>query len=139
MDMTTQKVFHALIEEEFQIQGARVGKRDQKAGQTPTGAADGDFAEMGPVHLSLLARKRAESQKGLLVNRSQASYHASQLHNTSGITALPDHLVDARGTHSGILLQGLPDGLYGGVGHYGTKSLGTSELLGAQRRADGVW
>src|SRR5437870_5573379 len=71
MDMTTQKVFHALIEEEFQIQGARGGKREQKAGQTPTGAADGDFAEMGPGHLPLLARKRAESQTGLLVSRPQ--------------------------------------------------------------------
>src|SRR5438132_13738584 len=106
MDMTTQKVFHALIEEEFQIQGARVGKRDQKAGQTPTGAADGDFAEMGPVHLSLLARRRAESQKGLLVNPSQASDHASQLHTTSGITALSAHLVDALGTRARILRSG---------------------------------
>ncbi len=57
VDMAAQKVFHTLIEEEFQIQRARVGKCDQEARQTPTGTADGGFAEVGPVHLSLLSRK----------------------------------------------------------------------------------
>src|SRR5215469_6276855 len=59
VDMTTQKVFHALIEEEFQIQGTRVGKGDEKARQTPAGPADGDFAEMRPIDLSLLSGKTA--------------------------------------------------------------------------------
>src|SRR5262249_53183469 len=76
--------------------------------------------------------------KRLLVNRSQASHHASQLHHASGITALPDHLVDARGTQPGITLQGLTDELYIGVGHQGTKRLDTIELLGIQRMADRV-
>src|SRR5438874_6319423 len=94
--MATQKIFHTLIEEEFQMQGTRVGKRDQKAGQTPTGAADGDFAEMGPVYLSLLSRKRAQAQEGLLANRPQAGHQTAQLHHASAITAVPDHLVDVR-------------------------------------------
>jgi hypothetical protein len=55
--MPAQKVFHALIEEEFQIQSG-----------------------------------------------SQAGHQASQLHDTSGITAIPDHVVEARGTQPGIVL-----------------------------------
>ena len=93
---------------------------------------------MGPVHLSLLAREEAQSQKGLLVNRSQASHDASQLYHASGITALPDHLVDARGTQPRKTLQGLTDELYVGVGQQGTKVLDTMELLGIQRMADAV-
>src|SRR6267378_2492451 len=92
------------VEEEFQMQGTRVGKRDQKAGQTPTGAADGDFAEMGPVYLSLLSRKRAQAQEGLLANRPQAGHQTAQLHHASAITAVPDHLVDARSPQPGKFL-----------------------------------
>ena len=68
VDMATQKVFHTLIEEEFQIQGTRVGEGDQKARQTPMGPADGDFAEVRPIDLSLLSWKTAQSQEGILVN-----------------------------------------------------------------------
>src|SRR6516165_5160290 len=84
--------------------GTRVGKSDQKARQTPMGPADGDFAEVRPIDLSLLSGKTAQSQEGLLVNWPQTSHHTSQLHHASGVTALPDHLVDARGTQPGILL-----------------------------------
>jgi hypothetical protein len=60
VNMATQKIFHTLIEEEFQIQSTRVGKGDQKAGQTPAGSADGDFAKVRPIDLSLLSRKTAQ-------------------------------------------------------------------------------
>jgi hypothetical protein len=103
-DMPAQKVFHALIEEEFQIQSARVGKDDQEARQTPTSPTDGDFAEVGPVNLSLFSRKSTKSQEGFLANWPQAGHQASQLHDTSGITAISDHVVDARGTQPGIVL-----------------------------------
>jgi hypothetical protein len=98
VDMAAQKVFHTLIEEEFQIQGPRVGKGDQKARQTATGPADGDFAKVCPIDLSLFPGKTAQSQEGLLLHGPQTSHHTSQLHRASGVAALPDHLVDARGT-----------------------------------------
>jgi hypothetical protein len=104
VNMTTQKVFHTLIEEEFQIQGSRVGKGDEKARQAPAGPAYGDFAKVGPINLPLLSGKTAQSQEGLLLNGPQTSHHTSQLHHASGVTALPDHLVDARSTQPGILL-----------------------------------
>ena len=104
MNMTAQKVFHTLIEEEFQMQSTRVGKGDQKARQTPTGPSNGDFAKVRPIDLPLLSRKAAESQEGLRANGPQTSYHTPQLHHTSGVTAFPNHLVDARGTQPGILL-----------------------------------
>src|SRR5438067_11904268 len=104
VDMATQKIFHTLIEEEFQIQSTRVGTGDQKARQAPTGPANGHFAKVRPIDLSLLSWKEAQSQKGLRANRPQTSYHTPQLHHASGVTALPDHLVDARGAQPRILL-----------------------------------
>src|ERR1700730_4034466 len=68
VDMATQKIFHTLIEEEFQIQSTRIGKGDQKARQAPTGPANWDFAKVRPIDLPLLSRKEAQSQERLRAN-----------------------------------------------------------------------
>ena len=52
--MATQKILHGLIEEKLQIQRARIRQRGHKARQGTACAADGDLAEVGPVHLRLL-------------------------------------------------------------------------------------
>src|SRR5208283_1073400 len=51
MDVAEEKILQALVEKEFQPQGAAVGKSQDKSRQTPTGAAEGDFAEVGPIGL----------------------------------------------------------------------------------------
>jgi len=64
----------------------------------------------------------------------------SQLHHTSGITALPDHLVDCRGgTQPGILLYSLPEELYVGSVTKGRRALARLNCSVVQRMADGVW
>jgi hypothetical protein len=57
--MAAQKVFRGLVEEELQIQGARVRQRYQKAGQSAAGATDHEMAEVSPVHLRLFVMVRA--------------------------------------------------------------------------------
>ena len=65
MHMAAQEVLHGLIEEELQIQRARVRQRHHEAGQARAGAAHHDVAEVGPVDLRLLAGKRLQTQERL--------------------------------------------------------------------------
>jgi len=56
--MTSQEVLRRLIEEELQIQGARIRQGDDEAGQSPAGPAYHHVAEMRPIHLRLLIMER---------------------------------------------------------------------------------
>jgi hypothetical protein len=57
MHVTAQKVLHRLVEEELQIQGARIGQSHHEAGQSPAGATHQDGTEVRPVDLRLLTGK----------------------------------------------------------------------------------
>ena len=109
VNMAAQEVLHALIEEELQIQRSRVGKGDDKAGQTPAGTTDHDFAEVRPVDLRLLGRKDMQAQERFRPSGPQVGHGTPQLDDAALIAALADHLVDAGGAQSGILVQGLAD------------------------------
>ena len=63
MHMAAQEVLHRLIEEELQIQRARIGQRHHETGQRAFGAAHRHVAEVGPVDLRLLARKGVQTQE----------------------------------------------------------------------------
>ena len=65
MDVAEEKILQALVEKELQPQGAAVGESEDEAGQTPAGAAEGDFPEVGPVGLRLLAGEGAQAEKSL--------------------------------------------------------------------------
>src|ERR1035438_1432443 len=109
VDMAAQEVLHALVEEELQIQGSGVGQGNDKAGQTPAGAADHDSAEVRPVDLGLLGGKRMQAQKRFRSMGTQRGHGAPQLDDAALIAALLEHLVNASGAQLGILLQGLAD------------------------------
>jgi len=96
-----------LIEEELQVQRPRPGQGDHEAGELALGAADHDGPEVGPVNLCLLGGKDLQAEEGLMRLRSQTSDHAPQLLDAAGVAAIPDHLVDARGAQSRVLLQHL--------------------------------
>ena len=55
MHVAEEKILQALVEEEFQPQGTAVGEGEDEAGQTAAGAADPNFAKVGPVGLCLFA------------------------------------------------------------------------------------
>jgi hypothetical protein len=54
MHVAAQEVLGALIEEELQVERARVRQRDDKAGKSALCAADADVAEVCPIDLRLL-------------------------------------------------------------------------------------
>src|SRR5262249_46746439 len=80
IDMTLKKVLQALVEEELEVEGAAVGERENKAGEAPSGASDGDLSERGPIDLSLFAGQDRKPQEGFFSSYwAQLSDQASQL------------------------------------------------------------
>ena len=53
VDVSAQQALQALIEKEFKIESAAVGKSDDEAGEASSRASDADLAEAGPIGLSL--------------------------------------------------------------------------------------
>ena len=66
--------------------------------------------------------------------RPQQGHGAAQLYHASGIAALLDHLIDARGAQPWMLIQGLANELHVGIGDTGAQRLGAVEPV----RFDGM-
>jgi hypothetical protein len=69
MDVAEEKILQALVEEEFEPQGAAVGEGEDEAGQAASGVTDSHFSEVGPVGLSLLSREGAKAQESFSARR----------------------------------------------------------------------
>ncbi len=133
MHMTAQEVLRRLIEEELQIQGARIRQGHDEAGQSAAGPAHHHVAEMRPIHLRLLAGKGFQTQERLADLWAQAGHGAPQLDDAAGVTTVANHLVNAGRTQPWMLVQGLPDERQIRVGHRGPQGLRVETL-----RLDGV-
>jgi hypothetical protein len=51
--VSAQQALQALIEKEFKIESAAVGKSDDETGEASSRASDADLPETGPIGLSL--------------------------------------------------------------------------------------
>ena len=129
MNVAAQEVLHGLIEEELQIQCPRIGQRDHEAGQSAPGTAHHHVAEVRPIDLRLLAGKSLQLQERLAALRTQAGHGAPQLHDAAAVSAIANHLVDARGAQTGMLFQGLAEELDVGIDDGGTQWLGAVEAF----------
>jgi hypothetical protein len=109
MHMAAQEVFRGLVEEELQIQSARPGQRHEEAGQGAAGAADHDVPEVCPVDLGLLAGKRVQTQERLADLRPQTHHRTTQLDDAAAVTAIANHVIDACGAQSRMLLECFAD------------------------------
>src|SRR3954463_2376376 len=109
MNVAAQEVFRRLVEEELQIQSARVRQRHHEAGQSAAGTPDHDMSEVGPVGLSLLTGKHLQPEKCLPSMRAQAGHCAPQLYDAAAVTAIANHLVNARRSKAWMLVQRLGD------------------------------
>ena len=109
MNVAAQEAFHCLIEEELQIEGARIRQRDHKAGQGAAGAAHRHMSEVRPVGLCLLARKHLQAQKRLAGGGAQPGHGAPQLNDAAAVAAVTNHLIDAGGAKTRMLVQRLTD------------------------------
>jgi len=63
--MATQEALHAGVGEEAQEDLARVAEHHDERHQRAAGPADGEMAEMAPIHLGLFPRQAAQAQVGL--------------------------------------------------------------------------
>jgi hypothetical protein len=102
VDVTPEKVFRRLIEEEFQIQSARIGQRHHKTGQGAAGTTHHHMSEVRPVCLSLLSGKHLQTQIRLAAARAQAGHRTAQLGDTAAVAAVANHLEQAGGAQSRI-------------------------------------
>src|SRR6478672_2678 len=136
--VAAQEVFHRLIEKELQVQRPRPGQHDHEAGELALGAADHDGPEAGPVDLCLFGGKDLQSEEGLMRLRAQASDHAPQLLDAAGVAAIPDHLVNARGAQSRVLLQHLAHKRQIRIDNGGSQWLGVLEALHFNSASYGV-
>src|SRR5271166_716666 len=138
MHVSAQKALHRLIEEELQIQGPRIGKRHDEAGQGALGAAHHYVAEVCPIHLRLLPWKRVQLQKRLADLRTQAPNGAAQLHDAAGVTAIANHCVEARGTQARMPFQRVANELDVRIDDGRPKRLHTFEPLALDGVAHGI-
>jgi hypothetical protein len=138
MDMAAQKVLHGLIEEELQIQCARVGQSHDETGQRSFGAAHGDMTEMGPVDLCLFGREGVQTEERFARRRTQSGHGAAQLYDTAGIATLSNHLVNAGSTQTRVLVQDLAHELQIGIEDGWAQSLTAMEAIRFNGTTDGI-
>src|SRR2546426_6763754 len=123
-----------------EVEAAGEGQRRDEAGQWPSGAADGDLAEAGPVDLALLTWKHSQVEERFLRSGAKACDQTAELDDAAFVIAIPDHLIDPRGADARILLEDAPDEVGVWVGNAGaqTHGLGCVEALGLNRPSYGV-
>jgi hypothetical protein len=138
MHVAEEEILQALVEKELQPQGAAIGEGEDEAGQTATGAADYDFAEMGPVGLSLLAEERAQAEKGFPARGSEFSHHAAELGDTARVATRANHLEEASGAQARILLQSLAQEVDVRIGQLSAEAGLAAEAIRVERPAHGV-
>ena len=73
--------------------------------------------------------KDLQAKEGLMRLRSQTSDHAPQLLDAAGVAAILDHLVDARGAQSRVLLQHFAHKRQVGIDNGGPQRLGVLEAF----------
>ena len=70
--------------------------------------------------------------------RAQQGHGTAQLDNASGITALADHLINARGAQPRMLAEGLANKLHGRIGNRGAYRLSAVEAVRFDGIANGI-
>ena len=108
--MAAQEIGHLRIEEEAQEDRPRVAQHHDKGHQGALCTADGEFAEVAPVGLCLLARQRLQAQIGLRLRaRAVVRDQMAEVILAAAITALAHHGIQTAGGERRILLQRFQD------------------------------
>lgn len=139
LNVSMQQAFQSLIKEEVQGQGARVGKRDDKAGKPAAGLPDAHWAEVRPIGLCLLTGKGSQLPERLLHHGTETGHQTAQLRGSACIAAGADHLEDAGGTQARIPSQGLANEIDIGISlAAGAILFGAIETICFQGRTHGI-
>ena len=89
---------------------------------------------MSPVHLGLLGGECLQFQESFACRRTQPGHGTTQLDYAAGVTAIPDHLMEARSAQPRMPVEGLPNELHVRVGDRWAHRLSTIEAI----RLDGI-
>src|SRR5262245_57474515 len=101
-DMAAQKVLHCGIEEEAQVDIARITEHHDEGHERPYRPADFELPEVGPINLTLLSHQCAQAQIGFSLSaRAVARDDVAKVIGAPGISALPDHGVEPAGGEGG--------------------------------------
>ena len=122
--MAAHEVAHRGPEVEAQKQMARVGQHHHEGHQRTHATPHAELAEMGPVHLALLARERAQAQIRLGCGpRAQPGHQGTEVIGAARVAAFAHHRVEPRGAKRGVLGQGLHHECPVGLDHRGAHDL----------------
>ena len=80
-----------------------------------------------------------ELQERFAELRTQAGNGASQPYHATAVAAVANHLVDARGAQSRMLIESVTNELDVGIDDGYSQRLGTVEAFALDRVANGVW
>jgi hypothetical protein len=138
MEVAEQKAFQRRVEEELQPQRAAVREGYDKSRQASARLAHLDFAKGGPIGLGLFAGKDLQTQEGFPLRGTQLGHDAAQLDHTARIAARFEHLEQAGGAQTGILLESLAEEVQVGISQPGATRRATAKALGFQSPAHGV-
>jgi hypothetical protein len=116
MDVSPQKVFQRLIEEELQVKRSGPGQRHHETGQAPARSADGHFTKVRPVDLAFLAGKALQAEKGFTGFRPQTGDEPPDLHDAAGVAASLQHLKDPSRAELRMLVECFPDEVHKRLG-----------------------
>src|ERR1700722_7202325 len=94
--------------------------------------------KVSPVDLRLLAGKRLELQERFAAVRAQAGNSTPQLHDAAAVTTVANHLVEARGAQTRMLIERVANELDVGIDDGYSQRLGAFEAFALNRVANGV-
>ncbi len=96
------------------------------------------MTEVCPIDLGLLAGKHLQLQKGFALLRTHARHGTAQLHDAPAIATVVNHLEDACGAQSRMLIECLVNERHVGIDDGRTKWLGTVKTLAFNSLANGI-
>jgi hypothetical protein len=107
--MAAEKALDGLIEHEAGEERPRERKRHHEARQPPARVADGDGTEAAPVDLTLLAGQNGQAKERFVrASGSHLAHVTTERPDRAAVAAPLDHLKEARGSKSRMLLEGGP-------------------------------
>ena len=106
--VATQEIGHRASRKKRRKIAAREAQHHDEGHQGAFGLADGELAEMAPVHLGLLARQGLQTQIGLGLRAGPVvGNQMAEVILPAAVAALAHHGVEAAGGELRVLLQGL--------------------------------
>ena len=128
-EVATEEALGGLVEVEAGEEGAAPRQHHEEARQSALGATYHDRAEGRPVDLGLLTRQDRQTQERLVLRGPDARDEATHGEHRPRIPPIAEHLVQACGSQTGVLLERQVDEAAEGVEH-----LRANAELGREKR-----